>query len=646
MLKKSLAIALLLAGCAGSSSNPYLDILDEPLQKFISLENKRTLKSLSDDRYHGLADKLRSWNKEEIIQQPGNSKGADKESDLKLSIKDLLDDGEELYTHHCWGSNSSFCMLLVFSANKNYWTLYEKGASTIHKNVTLPFTDFDIAMRPGNKFLLMENSKIIKEGNNNTIVKGCSLASVESGISCETVFIDRNVDLTDFVNININGASHSLIKDYKEHFEAQYGYVNSTGAYQTVKTPRLHLRDVIYDNKILAQVFSKSTVDGVSYNPGDLVIITFDSLTKHRVERVYASDGNTWFKKLEIAKDAVVGTFINKMKMNLAVIDIKTHDVNIVGSERLGHFSVNKVNSSSRTFEYTFESPNHSKAIFQYDIDLKKRTIIKKPEYQIKAETKLDWAISEDGTKVPYVLVSQDNDYQNKPTIIEVYGGYRRSRDLSYKPEIVEGWLKKGFNYVLAGPRGGNELGPEWHEAARYQNKYKTLQDINAVSRDLVKKKVSTPKSIGLMGTSAGGLHACAAAIKEPQNYGAVFCDRAHLDMIRFNKYFGRTYVAEYGSPADIQNRKNLLAISPLHMIEEAVDYPIFFIQAAEKDHVVHPSASRMLAEKLKNLGLQYYYLEWPQIGHSSSNWPRDIQIREKALKIRFFQKYLNDDVL
>lgn len=642
MIKKILALTVLLAGC---TNNQYMDVVDEALQEYISLENENTLKSFSDEEYYDLVERLRSQSENQTNKKSKKSKN-EKPSKLELAVERQLAPGERLYKHHCWGNDSEHCMLLIFSEANKYWTVLEKGNFKIRGNITLPFTGFDIAMRPNDKFLTLENSEPIEEGSDNTIVKECRISSEGIDLNCREVFIDRNVDLADFASVKIKDKNEWIIKDYKEHFEAQYGYIDSNGAYQIISTPKLHLKDLIFDNKILAQVFARSEVDGVTYNPGDLVTISFDTLAEYSVERIYKANGSTWFKNFRIVKDAVVGVFISEMKTNLAVIDLKTGTVDNVESDKLGHLNFKETDKDSRKFKYYFESARQSKAIYEYDIESKQRKILQDPKQQIEADIKLNWAISKDGTKVPYVMVHKSKNYMNKPTIIEVYGGYRVSRALSYKSELVEGWLKKGFNYVLAGPRGGDEMGPAWHEAARFQNKYKTLEDINAISKDLVEKKISAPSSIGLMGTSAGGLHACAAAMKEPGNYGAVFCDRAHLDMMRFNRYYGRTYVAEYGTPADPDNHKDLKAISPLHLVKEKTNYPPFFIQATSEDKIVHPSASRMLARKLKDFGLSYYYMEWPEIGHSSSRWPLEIQIKEKALKIRFFQKHLTERML
>ena len=67
-------------------------------------------------------------------------------------------------------------------------------------------------------------------------------------------------------------------------------------------------------------------------------------------------------------------------------------------------------------------------------------------------------------------------------------------------------WLEKGGVYVLANIRGGGEFGPRWHKAALKQYHYRNFEDFIAVAEDLVARKITSPRHLGIMGGSQGGL--------------------------------------------------------------------------------------------------------------------------------------------
>ena len=76
----------------------------------------------------------------------------------------------------------------------------------------------------------------------------------------------------------------------------------------------------------------------------------------------------------------------------------------------------------------------------------------------------------------------------------------------NYIPSVGSAWLERGGVYVLANIRGGGEFGPNWHEAARKQNRQRAYDDFIAVAEDLIARKVTSPSHLGIRGGSNGGL--------------------------------------------------------------------------------------------------------------------------------------------
>src|SRR5476649_1836582 len=113
-----------------------------------------------------------------------------------------------------------------------------------------------------------------------------------------------------------------------------------------------------------------------------------------------------------------------------------------------------------------------------------------------------------DGTRVPYFLV-RPKDLKldgTAPTLLYGYGGFEISLTPEYSAGLGRAWLSKGGVYVVANIRGGGEYGPRWHDAALKANRPRAYEDFIAVAEDLIKRKVTSPKHLGVTGGSNGGL--------------------------------------------------------------------------------------------------------------------------------------------
>ncbi|MDB5444351.1 MAG: prolyl oligopeptidase, partial [Phenylobacterium sp.] len=118
------------------------------------------------------------------------------------------------------------------------------------------------------------------------------------------------------------------------------------------------------------------------------------------------------------------------------------------------------------------------------------------------------WATSRDGTKVPYFVVRPKGLKLDgtAPTLLYAYGGFQVSLSPAYSGTIGKLWLEKGGVYVVANIRGGGEFGPRWHNAGLKLDRMRVYDDFFAVSRDLIARKITSPRRLGIMGGSNGGL--------------------------------------------------------------------------------------------------------------------------------------------
>lgn len=229
-------------------------------------------------------------------------------------------------------------------------------------------------------------------------------------------------------------------------------------------------------------------------------------------------------------------------------------------------------------------------------------------------------ATSNDGTRIPYFVVARKDTVLDgsTPTLLYGYGGFQSSSLPSYSGTIGKLWLERGGAYVLGNMRGGGEFGPEWHQTAMRENKQRTWDDFIAIGENLVKRGLTSPRRLGIMGGSQGGLLVGAAFTQRPDLFNAAVVQIPLFDMLRL-PFIGRgaSWVGEYGDPRIPEQRAWIEAYSPYQKLVKGVDFPMPFYWASTADDRTHPSHARKAAARMQANGQPYYYYEDMTGGHS-----------------------------
>ena len=230
-------------------------------------------------------------------------------------------------------------------------------------------------------------------------------------------------------------------------------------------------------------------------------------------------------------------------------------------------------------------------------------------------------ATSTDGVKIPYFVVRPKGvDFVGAaPTLLYAYGGFQVSMTPWYSSIIGKLWLERGGTFVVANIRGGGEFGPAWHNAGLKENRQKVFDDFFAVSEDLIARKITSARRLGIMGGSNGGLLMGVALTQRPELYHAVVIQVPLFDMIRYTRIgAGASWVGEYGDPAIPAEREILERYSPYQKLQAGKPYPKVFLQTSTADDRVHPGHARKAAARLAELGYPYFYYENMEGGHSA----------------------------
>jgi prolyl oligopeptidase len=253
---------------------------------------------------------------------------------------------------------------------------------------------------------------------------------------------------------------------------------------------------------------------------------------------------------------------------------------------------------------------------------------------------------SRDGTRIPYFVIRPRSMKMDgsTPTLLYGYGGFQVPMVPSYLGTTGKLWLEQGNAYVVANLRGGGEFGPEWHQTAQGANKQRSWDDFIAVAEDIIRRRITSPRRLGVVGGSQGGLLVGTAITQRPELFNAAIIRVPLFDMLRYHQMggAGASWIGEYGNPDIPEERAWIEAYSPYQLLTPGRTYPAPFILTSTKDDRVVPGHARKAAARLAALGQPYYYYENIDGGHSAAANLRE-SARRLALEFTYASRRLVD---
>ena len=386
----------------------------------------------------------------------------------------------------------------------------------------------------------------------------------------------------------------------------------------------------VLNNQLIVQLKSDWTVQSNTYNTGTLLSLNFRELLKGNKEIQVIIEPD------EFSSISQVSTTKNKLLIGLltnVISELHTYSFSKgtwsgekVNAPDFGRISI--VGTDDLTDQYFFNFQNFITPSTLYSADARDNTF--KAHKSLPAffdasryEVTQYKAKSKDGTMVPYFMVAAKdikNDGTN-PTLVYAYGGFEISSQPFYAATFGVSWLDKGGVFVLANIRGGGEYGPKWHQDGIKEKRQNVFDDLYAVSEDLITKKITNPKHLGVMGGSNGGLLVGVAFTQRPDLYNAAVSQVPLLDMQRYNKLLaGASWMGEFGDPDIPEEWEYIKKYSPYHNLKKGMDYPEVYFGTSTRDDRVHPGHARKMVAKMNDMGYKTYYYENTEGGHAGSS--------------------------
>lgn len=383
-----------------------------------------------------------------------------------------------------------------------------------------------------------------------------------------------------------------------------------------------------FDDQLLVSLRTEWAVDGATYPGGSLLAIGLDDFLRgsRRFEVLFEPTARVVLGSVATTSGRVVLTTLDNVRSRMYSLTLgdggwTRSPIELPG---LGTALIQSTADEADRFYFSYQDFLTPSSLFFADgADIRK--VDSMPAFFDASGMRVEQheATSKDGTSVPYFLIVPAGFEANgtTPTVLHGYGGFEVSQVPVYMAVTGAAWLERGGAYAVANIRGGGEFGPAWHAAARKEKRIKSFEDFIAVAEDLLRRKVTSPDHLGIVGGSQGGLLVGGAMAMRPDLFGAVVAQVPLADMRRYHELLaGSSWMAEYGDPDILEEWAYIQTWSPYHLLEAEADYPTPLYWTNTRDDRVHPGHARKMVAKMRSLGHPVYYFENIEGGHGSGS--------------------------
>ncbi|SCL24089.1 oligopeptidase B [Micromonospora nigra] len=180
-------------------------------------------------------------------------------------------------------------------------------------------------------------------------------------------------------------------------------------------------------------------------------------------------------------------------------------------------------------------------SVYDYDLVTREMVLLRRKPVQpgpdgrqfdpTDYEQQRDWALADDGTRVPISVVHRRGVPRDgsAPCVIYGYGSYEASMDPWFSVPRLS-LLDRGVVFAVAHVRGGGELGRHWYDQGKMLTKKNTFTDFVACARHLVKSGWTASERLVARGASAGGLLMGAVANLAPDAFAGIVAQVPFVD--------------------------------------------------------------------------------------------------------------------
>ena len=366
-------------------------------------------------------------------------------------------------------------------------------------------------------------------------------------------------------------------------------------------------------------------------------------------ETIIAPRDEVMLESVEIFKDHLVLVERENGLTNIRIMDWdKSHDHYIKFNDPAYSVGLEiNVEFDTNLLRFSYTSLTTPSSIIAYNLDNDSQEVLKTQkvlgDFNANDYTsERIWVDGHDGVKIPVSIVYKKGfeKQARKPLLQYGYGSYGISMD-PYFSSVRLSLLNRGFAFAIAHIRGGEDLGRDWYENAKWLTKKNTFHDFISVGKALIEKGYATKDALYAMGGSAGGMLMGAVMNMEPELWSGVIAQVPFVDvvttMLDDSIPLTTGEYEEWGNPNDKEYYDYMLSYSPYDNIK-AANYPPLLITSGYHDSQVQYWEPTKWAAKLRdyktdaNPVLLFTHLE---AGHSGVSG-RFAQLKDIAMEYAF----------
>ncbi len=323
-----------------------------------------------------------------------------------------------------------------------------------------------------------------------------------------------------------------------------------------------------------------------------------DTGNKRKWKEVLAHRPEVLLEDVDVFKDHLVFTERHDGLAHMVVrrlSDGQEHEISFHDPAYVCYAGTNPEWNSDK-LRYGYTSLTTPSSVFEHDLNAKTDTLLKQQEVVGSFDannyaSERIWVTARDGVKVPVSIVHRKNTKLDgtSPALLYGYGSYGVTIEPTFSSARLS-LLDRGFVYAIAHVRGGEELGREWYETGKMEDKLNTFTDFIDCAEALVKLKYADPARLHAWGGSAGGLLMGAVANMRPDLWNGIIADVPFVDVVTtmLDESIPLTTgeFEEWGDPKDKEAYERMLSYSPYDNVKDN-RYPAMLVGSGFHDSQV-----------------------------------------------------------
>lgn len=319
--------------------------------------------------------------------------------------------------------------------------------------------------------------------------------------------------------------------------------------------------------------------------------------TKENWKEIIPNRPDVLFEDMELFKDYLVMT---ERKNGITQIRIRPwkgeeHYIKFPEDAYVANTSINP-EFDTEQLRLSYQSMTTPNSTYDYNMKTREFKLLKQQEVlggfdPNNYQSERAMVTARDGAKVPVSIVYRKGFEKNgkAPLLLYGYGSYGASMDPYFSSTRLS-LLDRGFVYVIAHIRGGEEMGRQWYEDGKLLNKKNTFTDFIDCAEWLLANNYTNKDKLFAMGGSAGGLLMGAVVNMRPDLWKGVVAAVPFVDVVTtmLDESIPLTTFEfdEWGNPKNKEYYDYMKSYSPYDNVE-AKDYPAMMITTGLHDSQV-----------------------------------------------------------